>query len=362
MIKQILLYSLLCLLPALGMAQYEFTPIKTIACTAIKDQGRTGTCWSFSTLSFLESELMRMGEQEADLSEMFLVRTVYKDKAQNYFLRQGKANFSQGSLSHDVIRAYKMGGVVPESAYSGKPKGTRHDHNRMEEDLKRLLDNAMKDPKLRTVWRDSFEHIMNGYIGYVPREFDVADTTYTVEGYTESLPLNPDDYWSFTSFTHHPFYEQFILEIPDNYSNGSYWNVPILALKNIVDEALEKGYTVAWDGDVSEKGFSAKAGIAVLPKVTDQKDIFKVPSTEKEVDQALRQATFEDYSTTDDHLMHLIGTAKDQNGTRYYVVKNSWGEIGTHQGYLYMSEAYFLLKTVGIMVHQESVPNSIREK
>lgn len=360
--KKHIFYLVLFALPFSALAQYEFTPTKEIACTEVKSQDRTGTCWSFATISFLESELIRMGKPEHDLSEMFLVRTIYKDKARNYFLRQGKANFSQGSLSHDVIRAFDMGGAVPESAYSGKPKGAKHDHNRMEEDLKKLLDNSMKDEKLRTMWRDSFQRILDGYLGNTPREFNVDKTDHTAESYAKSLGVNTADYFNFSSYTHHPFYDEFILEIPDNYSNGSYHNVPIEELQAIVDSAMEKGYTVAWDGDVTEKGFSSKQGIAVLPVKAERKDLFKKPGAEKSVDQALRQSTFESYSTTDDHLMHLVGTATDQKGTKYYIIKNSWGEQGPYKGYIYMSEAYFQLKTVAVMVHKDVVPSTIMDK
>ena len=359
--RKYILYFVLFALPFSALAQYKFTPTKEIACTAVKSQDRTGTCWSFATLSFLESELLRMGKTEYDLSEMFLVRTIYKDKAQNYILRQGKANFSQGSLSHDIIRAFRMSGTVPESAYSGRPKGTKHDHNRMEEDLKNLLDKALKDEEVRKIWRDSFQIILDGYIGGTPREFAHGDATHTAKSFGESLDINPDDYWSFTSYTHHPFYDEFILEIPDNYSNGSYHNIPVEELQVIVDNAIENGYTIAWDGDVTEKGFSAKEGIAVLPQ-KERKDLFKAPGEEKEVNQELRQTTFESYSTTDDHLMHLVGTAMDQDETKYYIIKNSWGQKGTYDGYIYMSEAYMQLKTVAIMVHNDAVPAEIMEK
>lgn len=354
-------YLVLLLLPFSAFTQYEFTHTKEIACTSVKSQDRTGTCWSFATLSFLESELMRMGKSEYDLSEMFLVRTIYKDKAQNYFLRQGKAQFSQGSLAHDVIRAFEMGGVVPENVYSGKPEGGIHDHNRMEEDLKDLLDKAMKNKELRTMWRDSFENILNAYIGDTPSKFEIGKKAFDAQSYAANLGINPEDYESFTSYTHHPFYDDFVLEIPDNYSNGEFENVPIEELQAIVDNAIEQGYTLAWDGDVSEKGFSAKAGIAVLP-TKDRKDALKQPGAEIKVDQALRQSTFMDYSTTDDHLMHLVGTATDQDGTKYYIIKNSWGQRGEYDGYIYMSEAYFLLKTVAILVHKDAVPKAIAEK
>lgn len=346
-----------------AIAQYEFTPEVQIACTEVKSQDRTGTCWSFSTISFLESELIRMGKYPHDLSEMYIVRNTYKDKAQNYLFRQGKANYSEGSLSHDVMRAYKKHGIVPEAIYSGKLRpDTVHNHGKLVEESKKLLDNWLKNKEGLTTWRTDYEKVLAKHIGTVQEEFTYLDKSYTPSTFANSLGINPDDYITLTSYTHHPFYESFILEIPDNYSNGSYWNIPMEELMLTIDSALYKGYTIAWDGDVSEKSFSARSGIAVLPKDVKRKDLFDEPSEELVVTQALRQETFENFSTTDDHLMHLVGIAKDQKGTKYYITKNSWGKISDFEGYLMMSEPFLQLKTVGIMVHKESIPASIIEK
>lgn len=344
-------------------AQYNFTMQDNVACTSVKNQQRTGTCWSFSTVSFLESELIRMGKPEYDLSEMYIVRNIYGDKARNYVFRQGKANFSEGSLSHDVMRGFKMFGIVPESVYSGKlGENDIHNHSEMEAAMKGMLDGILKQKRPSNKWSDALNCIMDTYIGEAPENFTWQGKSYTPQSFAASLGINPDDYVSLTSYSHHPFYEKCILEIPDNYSNGSYYNIPIDELEAIVANALDKGYTVAWDGDVSEKGFSSKNGIAIIPEDPSRTDVFETPGPEMKVAQTDRQEAFESYATTDDHLMHLTGVAKDQSGTTYYLTKNSWGEVSDYKGFLYMSSSYFRLKTVGIMVHKDAIPQDIAKK
>jgi len=344
-------------------AQYTFSESSQLKCTPVKNQQSTGTCWSFTTVSYLESELLRMGKGEYDLSEMFLVRTIYKDKARNYVLRQGKANFSQGGLSHDVIRAFKMGGVVPESVYSGKRSGDAvHNHSEMESVMLGSLDAVIKSKKVSEKWPSAIEGTLDAYMGKAPEKFDYQGKSWTPQDFAKNLGINPDDYVSLTSFSHHPFYESCIVEVPDNYSNGSYYNLPIDELQAVVDYALANGHTVAWDGDVSEKGFSAGDALAVVPADANRTDIFTRPDSEVTVNQASRQAAFESFATTDDHLMHLVGTAKDQKGTLYYLTKNSWGEISSYKGFLHMSSSYFRLKTVGVMVHKSAIPKAIAQK
>lgn len=358
-----ILFSLGLLLAVQLSAQYQFTTKYNIDCTSVKNQQRTGTCWSFSTVSFLEAELMRMGKAEADLSEMYLVRNIYLDKARNYVLRQGKANFSQGGLNHDVMRAMHMAGAVPESVYSGKlPGDEMHDHSEMEAAMKGMLDGILESKKLSNRWLGAIDCILDNYMGEAPETFTYQGKNYTPQSYAESLGIETGDYVTLTSFSHHPFYEAFILEIPDNYSNGLYYNLPLDELQAIVDNALSNGYTVAWDGDVGEKGFSAGKGLAILPSNPDPETMFGQPAEELDVTQQLRQEGFESYATTDDHLMHLTGLATDQNGTKYYLTKNSWGEISPYKGYLYMSDAYFRMKTVGIMVHKDAIPKDIAAK
>lgn len=336
--------------------QYDFKHIKEIDCSSVKSQANTGTCWSFATASFLESELMRQGKGSIDLSEMYVVRNIHRDKARNYVLRQGKANFSQGSLSHDLINIIKTGGVMPEAEYSGLLAGeSAHDHSEMEAGLKGFLDGVMKSKRLSKKWPQAFEAILDVYLGPADDKFKVNGKQFDPQGYANHLGIEPDEYVSLTSFTHHPFGESFILEIPDNYSNGSYKNVPLADLIQTIDNAIDKGYTVAWDGDVSEEGFDARAGIAVLPKKEGRKNLFEEPGGEMRVTQELRQDLFESTVTTDDHLMHIVGLAKDKNDTEYYIIKNSWGEISPYKGFLYMSKAYAAMKTVSIMVHKDVI-------
>lgn len=343
-------------------AQYQFTMVSDCHCTSIKNQQNTGTCWSFATSSFLESELLKMGKEDHDISEMFFVRQIYLDKSENYLLRQGKAQLGQGGLAHDVISAFVEAGAMPEAVYSGKlSDGQMHDHSEMETALIGMMGSLVKQKKIGERWPDAVKGILDAYMGKAPEKFKHNGKEYTPKSYAASLGINPDDYVSFTSYTHHPFYEQFVLEIPDNWANGSFYNVPIDDLVAITKNAIEKGYSVAWDGDVSEKGFSASKGVAVLP-VDEKSEMFAGPVKELEASQELRQSSFFDYTTTDDHLMHLTGLAKDQNGTPYYYIKNSWGEISPYQGYVYMSEPYFRVKTVGILVNKNAVPDSIWKK
>ncbi len=276
----------------------------------------------------------------------------------NYVLRQGKANFSQGSLSHDLIRMTEKHGLITEDAYSGLVNGEiKHNHSEMEAGLKGFLDGIRTSKQLSTKWKPAFNSIIDAYMGAVPLQFKHDGKTYTPKSFVETTKLKTDNYISLGSFTHHPFYEEFILEIPDNYSNGSFYNVPLDEMVSIIDYAILAGYSIAWDGDVSEKGFSAKNGIAVLPEEDSRDDLFSIPGKELKVTQENRQANFENYSTTDDHLMHLVGMALDQNGTKYYIIKNSWGEISDYKGYLYMSESFLKMKTISVMLHKNGLPS-----
>ncbi len=344
-------------------AQYTMKPKYEVACSAIKNQQKTGTCWSFATSSFLESEVLRTKKIDVDLSEMYSVRATYLDKAQNYLLRQGKANFSQGSLSHDVIRAVAIGGVVPEAAFSGKPNGMQqHDHGELVVAVKGLLDGLNKRRVLSPLWRSAVAAVLDVYLGTTPEQFTFKGNSYSPQAFAQYLGINSSEYISLTSYTHHPFYKRFILEIPDNYSNGSYQNIPLAELEQIVDYALENGYTIAWDGDVSEPTFKHSDGLAILPEDGERTDLWSVPGKEISVTQALRQSTFESKATTDDHLMHIVGLAYDARGTKYYKIKNSWGTDSSLKGYLYMSQAYFQLKTVGVLLHQDGIPKGIQQK
>lgn len=346
-----------------SFGQYKITPKHDVECTEVKNQQRTGTCWSFATSSFLESEVKRTKNMDIDLSEMFSVRATYMDKAQNYILRQGKANFSQGSLSHDVIKAVERVGLVPEAAFSGRSEGEEiHNHGEMISAAKGMLDGLQKQKTLSPRWKLAMGAILDIYMGQSPTKFNYGGKEYTPQSFADYLAINSSDYISLTSYTHHPFYRSFILEIPDNYSNGWYQNIPMDELEKTVDYAIQNGFTIAWDGDVSEATFKHSEGLAILPKDEKREDLWDKPGEEITVTQTLRQSTFESKATTDDHLMHLVGIAYDNKGTKYYKIKNSWGTSNTFKGYLYMSQAYFQLKTVGVLLHKDGIPKDVKKK
>ncbi len=354
-------------------AGFVFTTATQLDATPIKNQSKTGTCWSFATSSFLESELMRMGKGEHDLSEMFVVRNIYPQKALNYVQRHGSAQLGAGSLSGDMMRIAAEYGVVPEAVYNGKQAGySDHNHQEMDAVLNSMLDAivANKGKQLSNVWKNAVAAVLDVYLGEIPETFEYRGKSYTPKSFAAELGFKTADYIELTSFSHHPFYSKFAVEIPDNWANNLYFNVPLDELMEAMDNALENGYTVGWDGDVSEKTFNNKKGIAILP-LTDwsdmtekeQKSLFDAPSPEKDVTQALRQEYFENYATTDDHLMHITGITKDQNGTKYYITKNSWGTKDRgHEGYVYMSESYVRAKTISIMMHHDALPKSIGKK
>lgn len=344
-------------------AQYEFKTEHQIGCSSVKSQDNTGTCWSFSTVSFLESEVLRLTGKSIDLSEMSIVHTIYLDKARNYILRQGKAQFSEGGLSHDVINAIRLNGVEPESVFPGnKDANGRYNHSEMVEELKTLITDFTKQKRLEENWMQPVRAMVDKGVGTLPGKFMYEGKGYTAKSFSEALHIVPDDYITITSFSHHPFYSKFILEIPDNYSNGTYYNVPLDELYNITKSAVEKGFSVAWDADVSEKGFNARQGLAILPYNGDYSEAFEGPVYEKQVTQKMRQAAYETYATTDDHLMHIVGTASDQLNKPYFIVKNSWGEIGPYKGEIYTSKSYFDMKTIAIMVHKDALPEEFKKR
>ena len=344
---------------------YTFEVVVDNGATSTKDQCRTGTCWSFATVSFVESELMRMGKGEHNLSEMFNVRMTYPKKAENYVRYQGKAQFSAGSLSHDVINAIRDFGMVPEEVYTGlNPGMTEHDHGELDAMLEGLIKGIVSKRGTKSdSYKKAVAAVLDVTIGAVPENFTYQGKKYTPTSFRDAMGFNADDYVSLSSFTHHAMWEPFILEVPDNFSQGAFYNVPLETLGAVAQSALRGGYTVAWDADVSEKGFSFRNGMAILPaKGTSKDDLFKKVVEEESVDAVSRQAAFDSQSTTDDHLMHLTGLRKDQNGKLYYVIKNSWGTGNDFDGHQHISEAYFDMKTVGIMVHKDALPADVRSK
>jgi len=355
------------ILKAQDLSGYKFKNVKEIKNTPVENQQATGTCWSFATTSFIEAELIRMGKEPMDLSEMYFVRYAYLDKADNYVRFHGTANFGQGGQAHDVINVVKKYGFVPEDQYKGLNYGSEiHNHSELVSVMKGFLDGMLKSSKPSQVWDVAFMAILDTYLGAEVKSFDYKGRSYTPAGFTKSLDFNPGDYIELTSYNHAPFYSEFVLEIPDNWSFDKYYNIPVDDLVKIVDNSLDNGYTVCWDGDISEKGFSHTNGVAVVPedKVTDETEATQSgPVKEKTVTQELRQECFNNYSTTDDHLMHLTGTVEDQNGNRFYLTKNSWGaESNTMGGKLYMSVPYVRLHTIAILVHKDAIPKDIKLK
>ena len=351
--------------------EYLFTNKIVLESTPIKNQQQTGTCWSFSTTSFIESELIRMGKPQLDLSEMFNVRMTYTEKAKNYYLRQGKTQFSEGGLSHDVMNSISKYGLAPESAYTGDAYSPgKHNHSEMatilESTLKTVV--SLKKP-VSNAWLGNIEGTLNNYMGTPPTKFEFEGKEYTPISFAEYLDFHAEDYVTFTSFSHSKFYTPYILQVPDNWSNGAFMNVPLTDLMLIIDEALKNGYTISWDADVSEPTWSRRKNIAVLPETPylkmskkERKTLFTNPVTEIKPTQEERQKLFESFETTDDHLMHIVGTAVDQEGNDYYLVKNSWGAHRAFDGFVYVSKAYMAMKTIGIMIHKDAVPNSIAKK
>ncbi len=350
---------------------YHFQDIKRIRTTPVKAQQRTGTCWCFATTSFVETEIIREGGPVLNLSEMFTVRHAYEQKGDLYVRYHGLANFGPGGQAHDVTNMIRAYGFVPEEVYPGKDYGdTIHNHGELNRVLNAYVEAVVKNRKLTTAWERGYAAVLDAYLGENPKTFTWEGREYTPESFRDHFHFNPDDYIELTSYTHHPFYTRFGLEVPDNWSHDLYYNLPVDEFMEVINYALDHGYSVAWDGDVSEKGFSHKNGLAIVPakpwesmSKAEADSAFRHPVKELQVTQAMRQKTFDDYETTDDHLMHLVGTAKDADGTVYYLTKNSWGtKSNKYGGYLFMSEPYVRLKTLAIMVHKDAVPKEIRKK
>ena len=352
---------------------YRFKTINEIPHTSVKNQYLSGTCWAYASISFIESEIIKNTGKSYDLSEMYIVRNVYPLKAEKYVRLQGNTTFGPGGEAHDVVNIIKTSGMCPEDAYNGLKIGEdKPNHGEMDAVLKAIVNAVIKKEggDITPVWLDAFNSVLNIYLGEIPSSFKIDGKKYTPREFTKQVGINPDDYVELTSFTHHPFYQPFILEIPDNWDNGYYYNLPINELINVIDNALSNGYSVAWDGDVSEKGFSQKNGIAIVPQIpwkemseNEKEAMFKKPGIEQTVNQEMRQKTFDNQSTTDDHLMHIIGLVNDQNGTKYYKTKNSWGtDNNDYGGYIHLSEAYVLLKTISIMVNKKAIPSDIANK
>jgi bleomycin hydrolase len=366
---------------------YKFTDVKRLPTTTVKNQYRAGTCWSYSGISFLESEIIRMGKSEVDLSEMWVVRHAYNDKADKYVRLHGILNFGQGGAFHDVTEMIREYGIVPQEKYQGLNYGTEKDvHGEIDKILTSYVKAVVEDEnkQITPVWLKGYNAVLDTYFGAEIKDFDLNGKKFTPANYTKELGLNIDDYVEITSFTHHPFYTSFPIEVQDNWMWGSVYNLPLDEFMQVFDNAINTGYTIAWGADVSEKGFSWTKGIAVVPDENvenldndersrwsslsekEQKKLFyelNKPAKEKQITQEIRQISFNNYETTDDHGMHIIGISKDQNGTKYYIVKNSWSDKGSpYAGYFYASETFVKYKTMDIMVHKNAIPAAIKNK
>ncbi len=372
--------------PAQPANPYEFTVVYDVPATPVKDQFRSGTCWSFAGIGFIESELLREGKGEYDLSEMWIARNAYLEKAIKYARMHGKIEFSQGGATHDVFNMIEKYGIVPEEVYSGLQYGTdNHSHYELEAVLKGYMDGVLKNGngKLSTAWIDGLNGILDAYFGPMPEKFTYNGKEYTPQSFAESLGIDWNDYVSITSFTHHPFYTQFAIEVPDNWAWGYSYNLPIDEMMAVVDNALSNGYTVNWGADVSEPGFQYSKGFAIIPNAVDESMAgtewakwenmssyarssmiaqATEPIAEVTVTQEMRQEAFDNYETTDDHGMLITGIFKDQKGNKFYKVKNSWNTDNIYDGYFYASYPFVAYKTMNIFVNKNSIPKDIRKK
>ena len=365
---------------------YEFSTVKELKVTPVKNQSRTGTCWSFSGVGFIESELLRMGKGEYDLSEMFIVNKSYIDKADKYIRLHGFLNYAQGGSFEDVLYVFKNYGAIPEEVYNGLNYGdTIHIHSELEQSSFAYVKSLVSNPngKLSPVWKEAHKSIIESYLGEIPEKFTYKGKEFTPESFGKSLGLNIDDYVSLTSFTHEPFYAPFALAIQDNWRWGLSYNLPLNELMQVFDNAINTGYTIAWASDVSERGFT-RDGIAVMPDIeyietkgSDQerwvglnrterdakiRDIINAPCKEIDVTQEIRQIAYDNYETTDDHGMLIYGIAKDQTGKNFYMVKNSWGTSSKYNGMWYASKSFVAYKTLSIVVHKDAIPVAIKSK
>lgn len=366
-------------------SEYRFDLIHNTDKTAVRDQCRTATCWSFSTLSFFESELLRMGKGTHDLSEMFVARHAYVEKAKTFVRMGGKHQFEEGGEGHDIPFILEKYGIVPESVFSGLTNGkTRHDHSQLLAVLKPVVEAMSKEKpgSLGPEWIEAIEGILDAYLGKIPETFEYKGKSYTPKSFAASLGLNMNDYVMITSFTHHPFYQAFAIEVPDNWAMRTAWNLPLDDMLTVINTSLEKGYSVAWATDVSEKGFSFRDALAIVPthdsliqKIgtddprynsagAEKKGLaFMKPSPEKKIGETERQAAFDNQLTTDDHGMHIVAKYQETNSkTPFYFVKNSWGIENPANGYLFASETYVRYKTISALVHKNGIPSALAKK
>ncbi len=382
----------LCILPLLVHAQdyfikdiepsecnfcnkrFHFKDLITLEHTSIKNQASSGTCWSYSTNSFLESEMMRMGKNPVELSQMYSARCVYLDKAENYVRMHGAIAWGDGGECHDVLNMYSKYGAMPYDAYPGLNYGTRKNKTgELAAVLKGMLDAVVSNPngKLTSAWKNAVSATLDAYLGELTETFKFDGRRYTPISFArERVGIHPEDYIEFSSFSNQPYYKKTILMVPDNWSYNRVYNVQMDDLTDIIDRAINHGFTVAWAADISEKYFSWKNGIAYVPEkeVDDMSEdekkmmffgpIFK----ERFITPGMRQTAFDNYETTDDHGMHIVGIAEDQYHKKYYKVKNSWDSKNDHNGYMYVTKTYVKYKTTAILLHKSAVSGDLRNR
>lgn len=354
-------------------AKYQFTEVIALANSSVKNQASSGTCWSYSTNSFLESEMAKAGRTPVALAPIFSARNIYNDKAEVYIRMHGSSSLGDGGECHDVINMYAKYGAMPESLYTGLNYGfNKNKFAEMQAVLKAMLDAYVKNPngKLSPNWLQAYNAVLDSYLGKVPESFDWNGKKYTPKSFAkEVVGLNADDYVEFLSYADQPYYAKTMMLVPDNWTMQMSYNVKMNDITDIIDNALKNGYTVAWATDVSEKSFSWKNGVAFIPEKDyddmteeEQKKMFDGPQPERIITTTMRQQAFDNYTTTDDHGMHIVGLAKDQNGKEYYIVKNSWGTKNDYKGYLYVTKAYVQYKTTSFLLNKKGVPQELRNK
>ena len=365
---------------------YKFTDTKTVKTVPVTNQYKSGTCWCFSTVSFIEEEILRAGGPEIKLSEMWIVRNIYFEKAVKYVRLHGSLNFAVGGAAHDVTHAIEKYGIVPREVYKGLNYGTEMpEFGEIDEVLKAYVDAVIKNKngKLTPAWQDGLNAILDAYFGERPETFTYEGKEYTPHTFAESLPVKMSDYIEFSSYTHHPFYSSFIIEVPDNWLCGEVYNVPLNEMMQVIDDAIAEGHPVAWGTDVSEKGFRGAKAIGIIPEEAEKNMVGsdaerwgKLSSAEKEaqiysldqpvkektITQEMRQTAYDNYETTDDHGMVIVGTAVDQNGSPFYKVQNSWGDRGPYEGFYYFSRPFVEYKTMDIMVNKNVVSKELLKK
>ncbi|MCF0204135.1 MAG: aminopeptidase, partial [Muribaculaceae bacterium] len=363
---------------------FKFTDVKIVKTTPVRDQNKSGTCWCFSANTFLESEILNKTGKEVNLSEMFVVNHCYRDKAEKFIRMYGKLNFAQGGSIMDNVYVWRKYGMVPEEVYTGLNYGEdNHVHGELEAAAQGVVNAVVKNPnkKISTAWKNALAGVLDAYLGSLPETFVYEGKTYTPQSFAASLGLNMDDYVPVTSWTHHEFYKPCMVEVPDNWLCANSYNVPLADFEAIVDLSIEKGHAVSWAADVSERGFNWKNGFALIPAEVDESTLegtelsrwvklsekerqnkrfeIKGPVKEITVTQELRQEMFDSQETTDDHGMVIVGTATDQEGNKYYKVQNSWTDKQVYGGFFYVSRAYFLAKTLNILVHKSAIPADV---